>query len=52
MYKIQKIKFKNGLDYLSEIWLLSKCNYIIGSPNGGFNAAFIIKNESLGLIYI
>ena len=53
MYKIQKNKkFKNGLDYLSEIWLLSKCNYIIGSPNGGFNAAFIIKNESFKDSYI
>ncbi len=52
MYKIKNNKYKNGLDYLSEIWLLSQCDYIIGSPNGGFNASFILKSGNFKNQYI
>jgi hypothetical protein len=53
MYKIEENKnYKNGLDYLTEIWLLSQCDFIIGSPNGGFNGAFILKENSFNDSYI
>ena len=53
MFEIQQNKkYLNGLNYLTEIWLLSQSNHIIGSPNGGFNAAYIIKKSNFENQYI
>ena len=45
-YAMQSLqnRYSESLDYLLEIYLLSKCNYIVGAPNGGFNTAFLFNN--------
>ena len=38
-------KFLTGLEYLTEVYGLAKCDSIIGTPCGSLNAAIIINNN-------
>lgn len=37
--------YENGLDYLSEIIMLSKCDYLVGALNTGTIASIIMNNQ-------
>lgn len=47
-----KKDFESNLLYVCEIYLLSRCDFIIGAPNGGFSAAMIFNANKFKKKYI
>lgn len=51
-FKDSKKDFESYLLYVCEIYLLSRCDFILGAPNGGFSAAIIFNANKFKEKYI